>query len=112
MIEADRGTMPPTRTTLAQSAFHKKALAYFAYWHEKDRLQAELEADDLVVLTVARTPQRVETLCAIARQVDPEKRGTNVFWFTTADALRVDHPDALGAGIWTTAAGDTDAALF
>lgn len=110
VIEADRDTMPGERTALTQSAFFKKALAYYTYWQEKARLRTELEADDFVVLTIAETPQRLEALCAIARQVDPQKRGTGIFWFTTVDALRLDDPAASLAGpIWTTAAADTGA---
>ena len=108
MIEADRGTMPPRRAALTQSSFLGKALAYFAYWQETDRFRAELGVDDFVVLTITPTTERLEVLRDVARQVDPEQRGTDIFWFTSADALHLDHPtSSLTEAIWTTASGST-----
>jgi hypothetical protein len=111
LLEADRSTMPAERTTLAQSSFRRKALGYFTYWLDKATLRRELEADDFVVLTVCRTTSRLEALRATAQQVDPKKIGTNIFWFTTVDALRRDTPETAVTDetIWTTAAGKTGA---
>jgi len=107
-IEADRHTMPRTRTALRQSSFFKKTLAYFHYWQKGLQLREILGADDFIVLTVAETPQHAERLRQSAKLADPKQQGTELFWFTHAAELALDKPDcALFDPIWTTAAGTT-----
>ncbi len=107
MLEADRGTEPLMRRDFRQSAFWKKARAYLGYWSDRARVEEDLGGPEFVVATVCETENRVSSLRELLREADPEKRGTDLFWFTTAAELRFEEPERLLAdGIWMTAAGN------
>ena len=109
-LEIDRETMPLTRSSFAQSSFLKKALGYFHYWENVDRVRSVLGADNMIVLTVTESPEHQTGLQDVTQQVDPEKRGTDIFWFSTHDHIHHDDPGRIiFSPIWTTAAGQTGA---
>jgi len=109
-LEAQRRTMPLSRTTFKQSSFHKKLLAYRHLWQQPDRIRERLRVDDFIVLTVCEDEASAVLLRDFTRKVDGEEneeKGTNIFWFATQDALSLDDPQAvLLSDIWTTAAGE------
>jgi hypothetical protein len=102
-LEADNHTMPLERRGFSQSSFRKKCIAYWQYWADELRPQKE----SMLVLTVAKTPERAEALRRTAAQTDAEGRGLNLFWFTSERAWNVTSPECfLYKPIWTSAAGN------
>ena len=107
-LEADNSTEPLRRTTMAQSSFFKKCLAYWHYWIDEIRPRHET----MLVFTVAKTPDRAEALRLTTESVDEKGRGLNLFWFTHEATWEIATPEKfLYEPIWTTAAGD-QVALF
>jgi hypothetical protein len=105
-LEADNSTEPLRRTTMVQSSFFKKCVAYWQYWNDEIRPRHE----SMIVLTVAKTAERAEALRITAKAVDEEGRGLNLFWFTHEPAWEIATPDKfLYQPIWTTAGGETRA---
>ena len=82
-LEADCGTMPVTRDKLDQSSFSRKLLAYEATWR-KNLHRTRLGFDRFRVLTVTRSPQRVENLVEACSQL---QSGHGLFLFTDAGSL-------------------------
>jgi hypothetical protein len=89
-LEADRGTMPVFRDGLEQSSFARKLLAYEATWR-KNLHRTRLGFDRFRVLTVTRSPQRVEHLVEACSQLDS---GRGLFLFADESALSA-HGDIL-----------------
>lgn len=94
-LEADRGTMPVTRTTLSQSSFFRKLLAYEATWaraiHEKN-----FGFNRFRVLTVTTSPERVKSLVEACSKL---KTGHGLFLF--ADSAILERSEIL-SHIWQT----------
>lgn len=106
-LEMDCGTEPPTRKDFNRSSFAGKLLAYAAAWRDRTHFLRthEIEADDLLVLTITATASRATSLCTLAARMDEHAR--SLFWFTNAAQLTTTDPAALPfASLWTTAAGD------
>ena len=82
-LEADCGTMPVSRHDLDQSSFYRKLLAYEATWR-KNLHRTRLGFDRFRVLTVTRSPQRVEHLLEACSQL---QRGQGLFLFTDTSSL-------------------------
>jgi hypothetical protein len=82
-LEADCGTMPVTRHNLDQSSFYRKLLAYEATWR-KELHRTRLGFDRFRVLTVTRSPQRVDHMLEVCSQL---QRGQGLFLFTEASSL-------------------------
>lgn len=98
-LEADRGTMPVTRRSLALSSVFRKLLAYEATWTQGIH-RTRFGFHRFRVLTVTQSPERAEHLRAAAQEL---ARGRGLFLFTHRDALLAAGPLALG---WQTARGD------
>ena len=99
-LEADRGTMPVTRRSLAQTSFARKLIAYEATWsqgiHEK-----RFGFHRFRVLTVTKSPARVESLVHACAQL---KRGHGLFLF--ADQSILQQPGILFAPVWQNGRGE------
>jgi hypothetical protein len=93
-LEADRGTMPVTRRTLAQTSFRRKLFAYEATWTQKIH-QRNLGINRFRVLTVTTGAGRVKSLVAACSQL---KRGHGLFLFADRTILTGD----LFAPVWQT----------
>lgn len=101
-LETDNHTMPLERRGFSQRPFRKKCIAYWTYWADELRPQKE----SMLVLTVAKTPERAEALRRTAAHTDSEGRGLNLFWFTSEQDWDLARPERfLCEPIWTTAAG-------
>jgi hypothetical protein len=82
-LEADRGTMPVQRSTLAQTSFLRKLLAYQETWRQK------VLKDSLArfqVLTVTTTPAHAKNLLATTARLTHGK-GSGLFLFTDQRAF-------------------------
>jgi len=86
-LEADRGTMPVIRKTLAQTSFYRKLLAYEATWskliHEK-----HFGFSRFRVLTVTTNTMRVKSLIDACATL---KSGHGLFLFTDKTILNNPH---------------------
>jgi hypothetical protein len=107
-LEVDNSTEPLQRSSMVQSSFLKKCIAYWHYWIEELRPRRE----GMIVLTVAKTAQRAEALRRTAKAVDEQGRGLNLSWFTSEAAWEIrDAESFLYKPIWTTGSG-AEVALF
>lgn len=86
-LEADRGTMPVTRSTLAQSSFYRKLLAYEATW-KQNLHRTRFGFHRFRVLTVTMSPARAQNLAEAAAGLE---RGRGLFLFTDLSSF-LDHP--------------------
>ena len=79
-IEADRGTMPLTRSTFLGSSMHKKYLTYLE-WAFRKKGHQKLGISGFTVLTVTSSEERARNLRnLIPEEVDPKGQGTHLFW--------------------------------
>jgi len=83
-LEADRGTMPVSRSTLAQSSFQRKLLAYEATWAQNLH-RTRFGFHRFRVLTVTTSPARAAHLAEAASQLE---RGRGLFLFTDLQRFR------------------------
>ena len=92
-LEADRGTMPVKRQTLAVSSVYRKMLAYEATWTQGLH-RSRLGLHRFRVLTVTTTPARARSMLDACRGLE---RGRGLFLFTDAEAIRThENPLLLG----------------
>jgi hypothetical protein len=82
-LEADRGTMPVMRQSLAQSSIYRKLLAYEATWTQNLH-RARFGFHRFRVLTVTRSPERVQTMLKACQRLE---RGQGLFLFVDAAAF-------------------------
>ena len=83
-LEADRATMPVTRSCLTRTSFYRKLLAYEATWN-RDLHRSRWGFNRFRVLTVTNSPARVINLVSACRQLE---RGQGLFLFTDSNSLR------------------------
>jgi hypothetical protein len=89
-LEADCGTMPATRASLAQSSFYRKLLAYEATWAQELHRQ-RFGFNRFRVITVTHSPARVTSLVQACCQLS---RGHGLFLFIEIASL-IANPDLL-----------------
>jgi hypothetical protein len=82
-LEADRGTMPVTRTGLGQSSFYRKLLAYAATWDQGIH-QGKFDWKRFRVLTLTTNAERRNNLVRASKQL---KRGRGLFLFSDSASL-------------------------
>ena len=99
-LEADRGTMPITRSGLHHSSFHRKFLAYEATWLQELH-RKHFGFHRFRVLTVTTSTDRLRHLVEACRQLD---RGQGLFLFTDLNSFLAS-PDPLTSP-WQTARSD------
>lgn len=101
-IEADRGTMPITRRSLAQTSFLRKLLAYEATWTQ--RLTKDSHgAERFRVLTVTRSAARAKKLAETCAEIEG---GRGLFLFTNIAAL--EKSGDVFSHEWLSGRGGTD----
>ena len=96
--------MPVTRTTLTQTSFARKLLAYEATWANKVH-QRHLGIPRFRVLTVTTSAARVTSLLEACSQL---KRGHGLFLFTDTSVLEQDPL----AAVWRCGKGGETANLL
>ncbi|GDY23723.1 hypothetical protein LBMAG56_50700 [Verrucomicrobiota bacterium] len=101
-LEADRGTMPVSRQTLAKSSFARKLLAYEATW-QQNLHQTRFGFHRFRVVTVTTSAERVKNLVAAASRLG---RGHGLFLFTDLASLQ-SAPDLLAFPWQTARSGQT-----
>jgi hypothetical protein len=93
-LEADRGTMPVTRRTLAQTSIVRKLRAYEATWTQNIHRE-HLGIHRFRVLTVTTSAARVQSLVEACSQLE---RGHGLFLFADKSILSGD----LLSPLWQT----------
>jgi hypothetical protein len=105
-LEADRGTMPVIRKSLARTSMLRKLLAYEATWSQKLH-RTRFGFDRIRVLTVTSVPGRVESLVKACAQL---KHGRGLFLFASKSIL--EGPGDILDNLWQTARpGETSTLL-
>lgn len=89
-LEADCGTMPVSRSTLTQSSFHRKLLAYEATWSQ-EVLRRRLGLNRFRVVTVTTSAARVSSLIEACQRL---QTGRGLFLFADHSSL-MKHGDIL-----------------
>jgi hypothetical protein len=96
-LEADRGTMPVTRKTFAQTSFFRKLVAYEASWTQAIH-ENRFRFNRFRVLTVTTSPERVKSLVDACAKL---KTGHGLFLFADTAILKsqkniLSHPWHMG----------------
>lgn len=101
-LEADRGTMPVARRSLAQTSMRRKFIAYAATWRQGVHTSA-LGLPHFRVLTITASPTRLKSLIAECSQLES---GQGLFLFADKSILTGD----ILSG-WRTTKGNTASLL-
>lgn len=95
-LEADRGTMPVRRKSLAQTSFFRKLLAYQATWQQGIH-KKEFGIHRFRVLTVTRSAERAQSLVQACSEL---RSGHGLFLFTDLQTFQA-RPEVLNLS-WQT----------
>jgi hypothetical protein len=97
-LEVDLGTVTGAASGSGRRDFHRKILAYLAFWRS-GRFTARYGAKAFRVLTATTSPRRREHLRALTEAAG----GGRIFWFTTLEQLRDPTINCLTHPIWSVA---------
>ena len=97
-LEADRATETTER-------FVRKLKIYWS-WKDDAKTMDALGITRFRVLTVAHSEGRAESLCAAAKNADPQKRGSLMFLFASESLYGVGNPDPILEAAWKTPKDD------
>lgn len=101
MVEIDRGTMPVTRTDVAQTSFERKMRAYVAA-HAAKQHETQFGWKTFRVLTVTTDHHRAQSMReALRRWQLPPGPGRGLFLFAIRDELRAADPITYSWEDWT-----------
>jgi DNA-binding Lrp family transcriptional regulator len=100
-LEADRATMPVTRTNLHKTSFYRKLLAYEATWKQNIH-RTRFGWQRFRVLTVTTNSERVQGMIEACQQL---KQGRGLFLFTDAKTLQ-SQPDLFSLRWQTSREGE------
>ncbi len=101
-VEADRATMPITRSDITQSSFEKKLIAYLAA-HKQRQHVARFGFANMRVLTLTTSAERIEAMIA-ALKTATGGTGSRQFLFAGRKALK-ETADFIGMP-WTSGKDD------
>ncbi len=92
MVEIDRGTMPISRSDLAQTSFERKMRAYLTA-HVARQHEQQFGWKTFRVLTVTTDKHRARSMTEALRQIHvPGSPGPSLFFFALRDELRSSDP--------------------
>jgi DNA-binding Lrp family transcriptional regulator len=92
MLEIDRGTMPVSRSDLAQTSFERKMRAYLTA-HVARQHEQQFGWKTFRVLTVTTDKHRARSMTETLRQIHgPGSPGPGLFFFALRDELRTGDP--------------------
>ena len=113
-VEADRATMPITRSDLSQSSFRRRLLAYLSAHKARQHID-RFGFHNLRILTITTSADRVHSMIAAVNDITDGK-GSGIFlfadvksfakysdpltqpWITTNGPVRIDTPPRFHAG--------------
>ncbi|WFU37168.1 replication-relaxation family protein [Bradyrhizobium brasilense] len=94
MVEIDRGTMPISRTDIAQSSLERKMRAYLTV-HAEGRHTQQFGWKTFRVLVVTTDEQRLRSMLGTLQRLHVgERPGAALFFFALRDQLRISGPFA------------------
>jgi Replication-relaxation len=92
MVEVDRGTMPISRSNLAQTSFERKMRAYLSA-HVARQHEQQFGWKTFRVVTVTTDKHRARSITETLRQIHvPGSPGPGLFFFALRDELRSSDP--------------------
>lgn len=92
MVEIDRGTMPLTRSNLAQTSFQRKMQVYVSA-HASQQHRHQFGWKTFRVLTITSDQSRSQAMATLSRSLRVrDALGPSLFLFTTFEALRINDP--------------------
>ena len=100
-VEADRATMPITRSDLSQSSYRRRLLAYLSA-HKARQHTERFGFHNLRILTITTSAERVSSMIATVNDITDGK-GSGMFLFTDVKSLAA-HGDPLTLP-WITTSG-------
>ncbi len=110
-VELDRATMPISRSDIRQNSFRKKLFLYWQSWRQ-DIWPRHFGFKNVRVLTVTTSMERVGNMVKAARSVDPKKKGSKFFLFTSKEIIDMEHPENLFKNIWYHPLSDVPISIF
>ncbi|MEK7128838.1 MAG: replication-relaxation family protein [Patescibacteria group bacterium] len=97
-LEADRSTMILDR-------FLGKLKIYWEWWRE-EKYKERLDVSRFRVLTITISKERKENLRRIAKNADPRKTGSNMFFFLSETEYSLKKPEIVLQPIWLSPKDD------
>lgn len=98
-LEADRSNMPIVRSSFDKSSFLKKLLAY---WQSYDSglIKQVYGFAKPRVLTLTISQERINSMIAANKEIDPRHTGYRMFYFARANNFDVSQPENIFDKIW------------
>jgi hypothetical protein len=104
-LEADRSTMPVIRSNFYKSSFFKKLIGYWESY-QQDLFKKYFGFKGARMLTIAKTPQRIDSIIEANKQVDGRKKGSKMFLFLPNDKVEIDQPGKILERLWQNGKDD------
>ena len=104
-LEADRSTMPITRSNLYASSYRKKLIGYIESKHQNLYRQM-FGRQSVRVLTVTKPAesktarQRIRNMMRAVREIDPRGRNSRMFLFAQAREFQLTDADRVLKPVW------------
>ena len=109
-LEEDRATMPIRSANLGRSSFFKKMVGYFESW-KGDLFQKNFGFKNPRVLTLTSSNERIKSMVAAGKELDPRGKGLRMFLFAPAKTLDLAKPEKILGKVWINGRGDSVACL-
>ena len=98
-LEADRSTMPIVRSSFDKSSYLKKLLAYWSA-KETGQIEAIFGFKAPRVLTLALSRDRINSMIAANKGIDPRKAGFRMFYFAQDRDFNIKKPTSIFTKQW------------
>lgn len=98
-LEADRSNMPIVRSSFNKSSFLKKLMAYW-YSQETGVINQVFGFKAPRVLTITLSQERINSMIAANKEVDPRDKGLRMFYFAKAKNFDVDQAEKIFESLW------------
>jgi len=102
LLEADRGTIPITRSAGDHRSFRRKLKTYYDGWRAQRHLE-QFGVKQMRVLTVTTSRERVRNMVSAVHSIT-EGRGSNFFLFVDRATLAASDPLSVE---WTSGKGES-----
>ena len=104
-VEADRSTMPIRRSNLGRSSFYKKMVGYWDSWRQ-GLFSSEFGFKSPRVLTLTISPERIKTMLAVNKDMDPRGQGLRMFLFAPEAISDIGKPETVFSRSWQNGRGE------
>jgi hypothetical protein len=104
-LEADRSTMPIKSADMFRTSFYKKMLGYWHSW-QQGLFEKTFPFKSARVLTITKSQERIQSMVAIGKELDPKGKGLRMFLFATEKQFSLKTPEAILDQTWTNGRGE------